>query len=198
MSLPQDENSQAGGSRTHRHRRVIELDGYERDDGLWDIEARLTDTKSYYVDNHDRGGIPEGEPLHEMTLTLTLDDDFNIKDIAARTLHAPYHGCPNANPVYKELLGIQIKPGWMSKARNRMNKMDACTHLTELLQSIGTAAYQTLLPLRKEDVIKATPKAGDSQPSSPPALINQCYGYREDGPVIKRNWPHYYTGKGEK
>ena len=32
-------------NRALRHRRAITAEAYVRDDGLWDIEARLTDTK---------------------------------------------------------------------------------------------------------------------------------------------------------
>lgn len=33
--------------REHIHSRDIILRGYRREDGLWDIEAHLTDTKTY-------------------------------------------------------------------------------------------------------------------------------------------------------
>jgi Protein of unknown function (DUF2889) len=37
------------------HGRSIEIDGFRRDDGLYDIEAHLTDTKSFGQSNYDRG-----------------------------------------------------------------------------------------------------------------------------------------------
>src|SRR4051794_6318848 len=49
LSQPQD--------RDLLHSRDIELRGYRRADGLYDIEAKLTDTKSYGSANHDRGYI---------------------------------------------------------------------------------------------------------------------------------------------
>ena len=33
--------------RTHVHTRDVQYRGYRREDGLWDIEAELTDTKTY-------------------------------------------------------------------------------------------------------------------------------------------------------
>src|SRR5574340_319824 len=45
------------------HQRDITVRGYQRPDGLLDIEAHLTDTKSYSFPNEDRGEIPAGEPL---------------------------------------------------------------------------------------------------------------------------------------
>jgi hypothetical protein len=48
------------------HSRDIVLRGYRRTDGLYDIEAQLTDTKSYGSANRDRGYIEAGEPIHGM------------------------------------------------------------------------------------------------------------------------------------
>ena len=50
--------------RKHIHTRDIQCRGYHRDDGLWDIEGTIMDTKTYSFDNIDRDGIPAGEPLH--------------------------------------------------------------------------------------------------------------------------------------
>ena len=56
------------------HSRDIVLRGYRRADGLYDIEAQLTDTKSYGSANRDRGYIHAGEPIHGMWLRLTVDE----------------------------------------------------------------------------------------------------------------------------
>ena len=37
------------------HTRRIEINGYRRADGLFDIEAHLTDRKSFGQTNYDRG-----------------------------------------------------------------------------------------------------------------------------------------------
>ena len=56
------------------HSRDIALRGYQRGDGLFDIEAHLTDIKSYGFDLEDRGWIEPGEPLHGMWLRMTVDE----------------------------------------------------------------------------------------------------------------------------
>ena len=33
--------------RKHRHTRTIHAEGFLREDGLWDIEARMIDSKTY-------------------------------------------------------------------------------------------------------------------------------------------------------
>ena len=44
------------------HRRSILMQGYSREDGLWDIEGELLDTKDYgYVNSHGEARGP-GDP----------------------------------------------------------------------------------------------------------------------------------------
>ena len=64
--------------RKHIHTRKIDCRGYRRDDGLWDIEGTLVDTKTYSFGNEDRAGIAAGEPFHEMHIRLTIDDDMEV------------------------------------------------------------------------------------------------------------------------
>jgi hypothetical protein len=54
--------------RQHIHARDIR---YRREDGLWDIEATLEDTKTYSFANRSRGGITAGEPIHRVHVRLT-------------------------------------------------------------------------------------------------------------------------------
>ena len=42
-------------ARERLHTRSIEINGYRRSDGLYDIEAHLTDTKTFGQSNYDRG-----------------------------------------------------------------------------------------------------------------------------------------------
>jgi hypothetical protein len=71
------------------HRRACDIRGYRRADGLWDIEGRLTDTKTYAFPNEWRGEIASGEPIHDMWIRLTVDDDFVVRDIEVVTDAGP-------------------------------------------------------------------------------------------------------------
>src|SRR5690606_35863619 len=59
--------------RRHIHTRRIECRGYLREDGLWDIEAWLEDSKTYAFDNETRGEVQPGGPVHDMVARLTVD-----------------------------------------------------------------------------------------------------------------------------
>ena len=141
--------------RRHVHTRAIHYRGYEREDGLWDIEAHMTDMKTYQFRNDWRGEVKVGEPLHEMLLRVTIDDSFTIKEIEAATEHSPFEMCPSITPNYKKVIGIQMGRGWRQKVRMQVGGTNGCTHLTELLYPMATAAMQTIWPLMKHRQNKA-------------------------------------------
>ena len=66
------------------HTRAIEINGYRRTDGHYDIEAHLTDSKSFGQTNYDRGYIEAGEPIHDMWMRLTIDEQMHINPNKAR------------------------------------------------------------------------------------------------------------------
>src|SRR5262245_39526036 len=52
--------------RRHIHTRRIVCEAFERDDGLWDVEANMTDAKTYDVER-----ASAGEPVHNMWVRMT-------------------------------------------------------------------------------------------------------------------------------
>ena len=98
-------------TRTLIHRRQIFCEAYERDDGLWDLEASLSDTKTYPIPNRDRGTIEAGDPIHGMWLRLTVDHSFEIRDVAVRMEKTPFAICPAIEPDYARARGRQDRTG---------------------------------------------------------------------------------------
>jgi len=186
----------APAARELLHLRDIALRGYQRADGLFDIEAHLTDTKTYAFPNEDRGGrIEAGEPLHEMRLRLTVDEDMTITACEAATLNGPHRMCPDITPNFSRLAGLRIGAGFLKAARERVGGVHGCTHLVELLQQLGTTAFQTLYAVRARRA-REREAAGAVKPSRPPALLNTCHTYASDSPIVARRWPDFYTGAG--
>ena len=65
--------------RLPKHTRSIEAQAYEREDGLWDIDARITDTKTRATAL--ASGIRKaGDPIHDLWLRITIDTQLNIVD----------------------------------------------------------------------------------------------------------------------
>src|SRR3546814_3581506 len=79
--------------REHLHTRNIECHGYRRDDGLWDIEGHIVDTKSYDFPNEARGEIKSGTPVHDIWIRLTIAGEYRIHDVEAVTDAGAYRGC---------------------------------------------------------------------------------------------------------
>ncbi len=186
--------------RKHVHTRAIDYRGYEREDGLWDIEAHMTDTKTYQFSNKWRGTVPVGEPMHEMLLRVTIDDSFVIQDIFAATEHSPFEMCPAIAPNYKKLIGIKMGPGWRKAIRMKVGSTEGCTHLTELLFPMATVAMQTIWPIRSKR--KQESDTEEKQPQGKrPVVLDSCHAWASDSPVVRENAPKYFTGKpaqGEK
>jgi hypothetical protein len=161
------------------HMRDIQLRGYEREDGMFDIEVRMTNIKTYSWSNHDRGAINAGDPLHDMWMRLTIDRDMTIQAVDAAMDGTPFAICPAVAPNYQRLIGLTIGRGFLKSAMQRLGGVEGCTHLRELLQPLATVAFQTSFSMRHE----RQPQAANGVPA---ALINTCHGYREDGDVVLR------------
>ena len=170
------------------HCRDIRVEGYRREDGLWDIEAHMTDTKTYGFDNSYRGHIPAGEPLHDMWLRMTIDEDLVVQQLEASTEAGPFEACPAITPNFARMAGVTLGPGWNRAIKERLGGAEGCTHLREVLGAMATVAFQTLFPVLSRKRAKSADKP------KRPSLIDSCHAYRADGPVVKTLWPDFYEG----
>jgi len=179
----------APAPRSPSHTRRVECRGYVREDGLWDIEGHLVDTKSFDLPNSHRasGTLRAGESLHEMWLRLTVDLDLLVHDVEAVTDWGPYTGCGDITPHFQKLKGLTIKAGWTLKTRELLGGIKGCTHLVELLGPVATTAFQTIYGARE----RVRPAGADGRR---PALIGSCHMYAPDGAIVLERWPRWYTG----
>lgn len=175
------------GPRELLHFRNIEMRGYRRPDGLFEIEGHLTDTKTF--DFSPGGGdntVKAGQPIHEMWLRLVIDSKLFIHDVLAVTDHHPFPQCPEATRIMASLKGLTIGAGWQSAIRERLGKADSCTHLREMLIPMGTAAFQSLGGIREGR--DRTDKNGR------PLKIDSCYAFSAERAQVMQRWPAHYTG----
>ncbi len=171
-------------AREHLHTRNIELKGYRREDGLWDIEAHLTDTKTYSFPNRERGTIEAGEPIHGMWLRVTVDDGMTIRAVEASTDFSPFGICGDITPAFEKLVGLTIGPGWQRAAKQKVGGVHGCTHLFELLGPIATVAFQTK--------VRSTTQR---DPAKKPRHLDSCHALRTDGPIVEEHFPEFFSGK---
>ena len=171
--------------RRHLHTRDISLQGYQRADGLFDIEAEITDTKTYDFNTDDRI-VATGTPLHHMRARITLNEDMLITRAEAVTEAGPYSICGGGALTFDLLEGLTIQAGFLKAANQRLGGAVGCTHLRELLQQMATVAFQTTFPVRARREKSGAVLA--------PRLLDTCYAYAADGPVVEKRYPAYFTG----
>lgn len=192
--------------RERQHTRSIEINGYRRSDGMFDIEAHLTDCKSFGQTNYDRGFIEAGEPVHDMWLRLTVTEDMRIHAVEAVSDKTPYMMCPTAAPNFSRLAGLQIKAGFLKEVNNLVGGAVGCTHLRELMQQMATTAFQTINPSKAKRQLVAEGVSTEGRGSDVfdkriteqwgggNRILNTCLAYDDKGPLVKRRWPQLYKG----
>jgi len=165
------------------HHRDITIRGYKREDGLFDIEGHLHDTKDYDY-KVASGRRLAGESLHSMWLRITVDTTLTIIDAEATSEAHPYPGyCGEITPDYKKLIGLAIRPGFTDQVRRMLGGVHGCTHITELISSLATTAFQTMAG------------QGTQDPGSKPFQLDRCHALRTDGPAVAYFYPKWYRGE---
>jgi len=167
--------------RERLHCRAVTFDGYARADGLFDIEAHLTDVK-----DHDfqllTGVRPAGLPVHDMWIRATIDRDLVIRDIEAVTDSMPYPGvCDTIGPAYRQLVGASLVNGFRKRLHDTLGGTKGCTHLTEMLSYLPTAAIQTFSSLRRED-------SGHEKPFQ----LDRCHALETTTDNVRHYYPEWY------
>ena len=190
--------------RKHIHTRTYRGDAFEREDGLFDVEVEMQDTKPFSFDNTDRGYVSAGEPLHHMKMRVTIDETMTIRDVEARTLASPYHMCADITPNYKNLIGVQIAGGFTKRVQEITGRSAGCTHHNDILRVVGTTAFQglwTIISRRARE--RAAAENGETGPSrfagkaAAQALLNTCHAYAENSPIVAREWPQLHKATAD-
>jgi hypothetical protein len=179
-------------SRRHVHTRSIRVDAWVRDDGLWDLEAVLVDTKSR--DFQLATGVrPAGEPVHDMSLRVTIDAGLNVLEAAARSGASPYPGhCDDFGDAYGALVGLNLGKGFRGALRERLGGVRGCTHLTELAAVLPTAAVQAFAGEVYQPRDAAHESPDDAAHGRKPFQLDHCHALRTDGPAVALYYPRWY------
>ncbi|VTU36546.1 hypothetical protein H4CHR_03940 [Variovorax sp. PBS-H4] len=171
------------------HTRRIEMQGWRRSDGMWDIEGELLDRKNYDYVSSEGQARAAGTPVHNMKIRLTVDAQMTVRAIQVAMPHTPFAECHGGAAPLQGLVGASLMRGWRKAIDEAAGGIAGCTHLRELLPPMATTAFQTVMHDitmgkrdRGEDVY-----AGDK----PPAAFGQCIAWDFDGAVVKRVAPKF-------
>ena len=173
-------------NRRHVHTRSIKVEAYSRDDGLWDLEAILTDHKARdFV--LATGLRPVGKPVHDLVLTVTIDTQLDIVAAQAQSRSVPYPGqCEAIEPDYSRLIGLNLLKDFRKTLLARLGGVNGCTHLTELAGVLPTAAVQAFAG----EVFRTHESARQSEETKPWQL-DRCHALRTDGKAVAQYYPHW-------
>jgi DUF2889 family protein len=170
-------------SRERLHLRRVTYEGFQRSDGLYDIDAHLADTKDRDFELLT-GVRAAGEAVHDMHVRVTIDRAFTIHAIEARTDQMPYPGaCDRIGPAYTKLVGANLVRGFRKQLHDTMGGVHGCTHLTELLGYLPTAAVQTFAGLRRED-----------DGAEKPFQLDRCHALETTTDTVREYYPKWYRG----
>ena len=166
------------------HTRRVRYEGYKRTDGLWDIEAHLSDVKNH--DFHLQSGVRRaGQPIHDMWLRITIDRHFTILDALAVSDAVPYPGgCETIAPAYKKLIGLNLLRGFRKRVHELLGHTRGCTHLTEMLGGLPTAAIQTFAGERR----------AEQDEDKKPFQLDQCHALETSTESVRKWYPKWYVG----
>ncbi|MDO8280090.1 MAG: DUF2889 domain-containing protein [Burkholderiaceae bacterium] len=179
--------------RTHVHTRNAVYRGYYREDGLWDIEAELTDAKTYVFPNREGVVRKIGEPVHDMAIRVTVDDNMTIRDITASMANTPFAECKPAIDPMRAFIGQTMGTGWREAITNTIGGIGGCTHLRELLFNMATVAFQTMPSY--QSVLRRQRGEPEVESDTPARHFGRCMAWDFNGPVVARVAPQFIGWK---
>lgn len=172
-----------------KHRRTLSVEVFGRDDGLWEVDALLTDVKTRDAPMVD-GVRPAGTPIHELLLRLVVNSQLDILQAGSASEWVPYPGhCSEHGDAYAALAGLNLGRGFRKAVQARLSGTRGCTHLTELAQVLPSAVIQGLVG----EVIDAR---GDQPGDAQPFQLDRCHALRTDGPVVRVHYPRWARQPG--
>jgi len=189
--MSQTDTNADGKPRRLMHRRSVECLGYLRDDGLWEVEARLVDTKPFARLERGGGMRPPGDPVHDIRLRLAVDDTLLIHETGTTMQTIPYPSCVDVEGILQRLVGERIGKGWREVVRRKIGKLETCTHLAELLGPAVTTLFQTMSNGKNPDGRDSIDDQRHA--TAPPFFVGGCYSWRTDGPVVAEFFPQFAT-----
>ena len=188
----------ATSRRVLKHSRVIEIEAYAREDNLWDIDARIRDIKTRDA-TLATGVRPAGMPIHDLGLRISINTNFDIIDAVAVSSAHPYPGyCDAITPDYTKLIGLNLLRQFRHEVKLRLGGDRGCTHITELVQILPTAAMQAFAGevLQINEAISANSSPNSSAETSTeqdkqPFQLGRCHALKLTGGAVATYYPRW-------
>src|SRR6266581_2422335 len=142
-----------------------------------DVERELTHTRRLRFEGYKRA-----DGLWDIERHLT------IVDAAASSDAVPYPGgCETIAPAYRKLIGLNLAKGFRKRVWETLGGVQGCTHLTEMLAGLPTAAIQTFAGEMSEE------RADGSKPFQ----LDQCHALETSSETVKKWYPKWHKRREE-
>jgi len=172
--------------REELHLRRIEMRGFRRSDGLFEIEGHVLDTKPRdFVPASGERAVAAGEAIHDMGVRLVFDETMQVRGVTTFMRATPYAECAGGGQALQGLVGLRMTSGWSREVNARLRGGCSCTHLRELLIPMATAAFQSLSAMRQ-----GMPDRLDA--NGRPVKIDSCWAYAAERDLVRRRWPQFH------
>lgn len=167
------------------HTRSIEVNTYEYDDQHLLVEGSLTDhrTKEYFLITGEKQ--PPGTIHHMLVRMLVNISTLTIDEIKVEMPTVPRGECLETINCLVPVKGMRIASGFTLKVKELVGGIKGCSHLLALLTSMAPAAIQGYGAYQSQKPAGY----GSNLPLIIGFLINTCWPWREDGPLVKQHLP---------
>lgn len=167
-------------NRIAHHIRDVHYRSFLRDDGLWDVEGELLDTKARDIALSDGRELKAGVPIHHMWIRTTIDNALVVQAIEVAMDSHPLGHCHEASAGLQKMVGCCMAQGWRKAIAHNLGGVAGCTHLRELLFNMATAAFQGV-----------TGSFASEDSDTPPRHLGQCLGWDFKGPGVASHYPQF-------
>jgi hypothetical protein len=160
------------------HNREYSIRTYDQGDHCILIEGRLKDHR-YRPRQDESAEVPK--LVHDMVVRLKVrGPEMLIEEADAEMPHHPRKECSVVIPWIRNLEGLRIAAGFTMKVKEIIGDTKGCAHLTSLVITMGPSAVQGYWAAYgvESEKIRLSEEAIKK-------VINTCYLWREDGPLIR-------------
>ncbi|MBT3225821.1 MAG: DUF2889 domain-containing protein [Deltaproteobacteria bacterium] len=133
------------------HSRMIDMKTYVVDDDTVIVEGELRDDRYQAV--YDQAGMKQNAgPIHHLVIRLLIrGKTMEIVDAEAEMLHVPHEECKITLESMANIIGLEIKGGFIKEVRKKIGGIDGCAHLTHLLTVMSQEVFQGIIVVQGKD-----------------------------------------------